>query len=581
MTLTQGTVVDGRFEVERLLGEGGLAAVYLVRHTGLGSLHALKLLTWRKKALAERLILEGRIQAQLNHPNIVAVTDLVRHDGQLGLLMEFVDQASLEERLDAHGGFGLDGGLELVAPILSAVAAAHALGVTHRDLKPANILLASTPRGLVPKVTDFGIAKVMADLAGGSTAAGSTMGTPGYLAPEQVEDSSSIDARADVFALGAITWELITGRRAFADEEGNCSVLSTTRREVAPLSRYVEGVPDSVQEAIDRALMKDPTQRFQDCASFAEALFAERQDLLLVALGGRTGTGELSLGGIRKTLEDSLVQAPAAAPSLSEPTLIPPPADTGPPEEGASSLAPRLLAGLALVGGLMGLVGGLGLYLGSPQPASTSPVAAPVPALTEPVPEPTPPPVNPTVAPTPAPVLPAPVAVPEPSVPEPTPTPVPSVPSEVLPAPAAPAPAPAPVEPAPTEAVPEPAPVQPEPVELPAPEPTVAEPVPAPAPAPVVASIPTVGGTWTGRAARLPLELTLVQGEGGQLTGRAVFTVPPRPREEALSGTVSADGSVRFQAADLQFVGRLSGSTLSGTYRKDGGGKQLDWSVSR
>ena len=177
--LEPGQRVDNRFEVRRLLGEGGLAQVYEVRHLELGSTHALKLLVWRKKSLAERLILEGRIQAQLKHPNVVAVTDIVRHEGQLGLLMEYVDHMTLESYLQRQGGLGVEDGLTMMAPILAGVTAAHDAGVTHRDLKPANVMLARTTNGMVPKVADFGIAKVVAEDAEGKTGAGVTMGSPG------------------------------------------------------------------------------------------------------------------------------------------------------------------------------------------------------------------------------------------------------------------------------------------------------------------------------------------------------------------------------------------------------------------
>jgi eukaryotic-like serine/threonine-protein kinase len=159
MQLEPGQIIDGRFEVEALVGEGGLAEVYRVRHRELGRIMALKLLTWRKKSLIERLVLEGRIQAQLNHPNVVAVLDLVRHDGQVALLMEYIDAETLGEYIARVGPTPEDEALELLAPILAAVDCAHAAGITHRDLKPANIMLASVGSGVVPKVADFGIAK--------------------------------------------------------------------------------------------------------------------------------------------------------------------------------------------------------------------------------------------------------------------------------------------------------------------------------------------------------------------------------------------------------------------------------------
>lgn len=571
--LEPGQVVDGRFEVESLLGEGGLAAVYRVRHSGLGSVHALKLLTWRKKSLAERLILEGRIQAQLNHPNIVAVTDLVRHDGQLGLLMEYVDHQSLEEYLGSQGGLGLEGGLEMLAPILSAVAAAHDLGVTHRDLKPDNILLANSPKGLVPKVTDFGIAKVVAELAGHSTAVGSTMGTPGYLAPEQMKDSSGIDARADIFALGAIGWELITGHRAFGDEQGNLTVLATTERTAPPLERYIGACPEHIEAALQKAMAKEPDERFEDCHSFARALFAEHPRLLAEVEGNVSTTSTLALGGIRQTLEKSLTS--------QDPTIQPVPAPTteAPLEEPAGTPPWIPLVALLLVGGAMMAFAMVQMRpAGAPPAEDVAPVAlAPSPPAVAPAPPPAPvePQVEPVVSePT---VAPAPLSPPVVQQLEPAPAPEPDV---------EPAPDPEPeVEPAPApesttlEAPPENPPVEPEPAPV-VPVPTETQAVVAALPPEPEPSLPSVAGTWVGKAAKRPLELRISMGEDGGLSGRAVFTIP-RPRDEPLSGTVDPSGSVRFRVADLLFTGRAQGGTMSGTYRRDGGGKAQPWSVSR
>jgi len=205
--LSPGDRVAERYEVEELIGQGGLAEVYRVRHIDLGGVHALKLLTWRRKSLAERLLLEGRIQAQLRHPNVVGVTDVIRHEGRFGLLMEYVDCVPLDAFIAEHGGLGLDEALHLFAMVMSGMTAAHDAGVLHRDLKPANILLARQGGGWVPKVTDFGIAKVVAEdvEANHSTASGAMMGTPGYMAPEQVIDAADVDERADVFALAVKT----------------------------------------------------------------------------------------------------------------------------------------------------------------------------------------------------------------------------------------------------------------------------------------------------------------------------------------------------------------------------------------
>ncbi len=639
--LEPGQVIAGRFAVEGLLGEGGLAAVYRVRHLELGSIHALKLLTWRKRSLDERLIREGRIQAQLHHPNIVNVTDVVRHEGQLGLLMEYVDNQSVEDYLCAHGGLGLERGLALFAPILSAVAAAHAVGITHRDLKPANILLARTSTGLVPKVTDFGIAKVMAELAAGSTAVGATMGTPGYLAPEQVEDSSAIDNRADIFALGAIAWELITGRRAFADPDtGHCTVMSTTQRRMPPLSAYVADVPDSVEEALQRATALSPEDRFPDCASFAEALYAHRPDLIEDIRRFRPSGRSLDLS------EPAVPRGPASEPgreTVSATAYVQPEPLQ---EEGRFVGGVRvglLLAALVVVGSaavfaaiVATMVGGrwfeeeasVSVRAGeapapSPmiEPAGSGSREAASPALVPPVDTPsreratdrsvggssgeTSPGGEAASTTARGSTEPGAMATSTPPTPHTT-TADASMATQTTPdvgvtkeAPAGGAPAgdePAvartgDVADAPrTGAADAPESVVPDERGATDGGPSVEQPGAVPrAGAAVsigtgsdaaVSALPSVGGVWKGRAARRPFELRLVQ-RGERLTGTAVFVVAPRPREEPVVGTVDATGAVSFRVGDLRFEGKLDDGRLEGSYRREGSGKQLRWSVGR
>ena len=279
--LQAGDDISERFEVERLIGEGGLAQVYRVRHRSLGTVHAVKLLTNTHPQLVERLLQEGRIQARLQHVNIVAVTDVVIHRGQPGLLMEFLDCESLEEALARRGPPPLEDALDLFASVLAGVASAHRFGVLHRDLKPANVLLARTPGGVVPKVADFGIAKVAAGVGGPSlTRVGVTMGTPGYMAPEQSEDARRVDARADVFSLGAILYEITTGKRAFPSNSVRTTLNATATGSYPPPEDVRPELPSAICEAIRRALQPKPEDRFPDCPSFAAALFADRPELL-------------------------------------------------------------------------------------------------------------------------------------------------------------------------------------------------------------------------------------------------------------------------------------------------------------
>ena len=220
MQLDTGTVID-RYAVEDLIGQGGMAVVYRVRHQQLGTLHALKVLMLPARSIRERLIQEGQVQARLRHPNIISVTDLVDVDGAPGLVMEYVPGPSLDGLL-RQAALTVDQADLLARGLLEGVAAAHDFGLVHRDLKPGNVLLEVRKDRLIPKITDFGLVKLVgAADAGGSmkTRSGLAMGTPCYMAPEQIRNAKGVDARADVFSLGALLYELVTGQRAFDGED--------------------------------------------------------------------------------------------------------------------------------------------------------------------------------------------------------------------------------------------------------------------------------------------------------------------------------------------------------------------------
>jgi hypothetical protein len=256
------------------LGEGGMAAVFQVRHTTLGTLHALKVLTVAQKGVRERLVQEGVLQARLAHPNIVAVTDVLDVDGAPGLLMEFVPGGTLEGLLDGAAP-PLHEAERLFRGVLAAVEHAHAHGVIHRDLKPANVLLSPGPAGPTPKVADFGVAKVL-DRALATdrkaTRAGVAMGSPSYMSPEQIRDAGGVDERSDVFALGCILYELVTGRMAFEGPDVFSIFERITQGTFPPVESVAVDVPARVRAAIHGALQVDPARRIPSCARLREVL---------------------------------------------------------------------------------------------------------------------------------------------------------------------------------------------------------------------------------------------------------------------------------------------------------------------
>ena len=372
--LIAGSVVAERFVIEKVLGEGGIARVYRVRHRQLGTVHALKVLTLQREKMSERLLLEGRIQARMRHPNIVAVTDVLAVDGRPALLMEFVDGASMEGWLLSGPEIYLDDGLTLFSQILAGVHAAHLQGVLHRDLKPANVLLAAGPAGVIAKVSDFGIAKVAIDeQKSGLTATGVPMGTPGYMAPEQFTDSAAADARSDIFALGVMLYELVTGRQPFLQGDLLKILNATATGAYIPSDQIVPDLPAHIVDAITRALSPEPEDRFPDCASLARAVFAERGDLLADVLSPSGSPAPLKLGGISATstlMMPSLTdELEASTGSFSAGTAVPLPS-TPPQAPTFGGLPPQATAASAPASA------------SAPLASAPSPVSAP-PAVTD------------------------------------------------------------------------------------------------------------------------------------------------------------------------------------------------------
>lgn len=598
--ISPGAVIADRYVVEELVGEGGLAQVWRVRHKELGSVHALKILLFRKPRLMDRLILEGRIQAQLRHPNIVAVTDVLRHAGQVGLLMEYVDGVPLQAWMDANPSIDLDQALELFAPILAGVRVAHEAGVLHRDLKPSNILLARAGRGMIPKVTDFGIAKVIeGGLDGMDTRSGAVMGTPGYLAPEQAMDASRVDRRADIFALGAILYEMISGRRAFDAAEVYIEPGTTPE----PLTIIRPDVPEGVAAAVHRAMALDATERFPDILSFARALFEGRPDLAAVAEGTRHNVEPLTFGlgpraafEPRPTLIAQGTVAEQAAPPRVQPAVVRPtrPLRRPQPEAEPPSVPEATEESLAVS------------LEAPPTDAWTGPSPAsqwtqPIRAKLEPRPPAEPPKRRPMwLFPVGALAGAAVVALivsrlvdaaPEPSVPAGPPPPPSGVTANALPGsgagwrsgPGAPETPPAPEAPAPRPALSTPPGTAPAQVVPPPAQVIPAPPLSTTVLTPPAPQVPDLNGSWRGYANGLPLTLRLQNRPDGAVAGEVKLAIGPTESEYRIKGTTLPDGTVSLSSVegDIMMVGHIEGGRLKGTYQYRGTAMSMSWSATR
>jgi eukaryotic-like serine/threonine-protein kinase len=318
------TVLDGQYQMEALLGKGGMGAVYRARHILLGDRVAIKVLPPEVRTNAEwlrRFRREGQAARRFRHPNAVTVYDLrTAADGTIYMVMEYVEGHTLDLAIKTRGRFSAAESLDILTPVMSVLDTAHSMGVVHRDLKPENIMIGKADETGQPvvKLLDLGIAK-MREIAGGDnggntalTMAGQVLGTPYYMSPEQWgeiprDESSEIDGRADIYSLGLVFYEMIAGRRCFA---GN--TLHELRREHVqtrprPLVEVVPDVPRGFSDAIERATAKDRADRQPTAGTLASELRAG----LSTPVGSAAPSAELTetvIGDKRETNAD--VNAP-------------------------------------------------------------------------------------------------------------------------------------------------------------------------------------------------------------------------------------------------------------------------------
>jgi serine/threonine-protein kinase len=263
----------GPYVLERALGEGSVSRVFRARNRDDGTVRAIKLLKDDAPLLVERALQEARVLAGLSHPNVASVHDVLSGPDGLGLVMDYADGGCLADLL-ALGPLTLPQVDHLVLGVLRGLQAVHAHRLVHRDLKPANILLAVEGDTLVPRLADFGLAKVPGTSRhhGPRTFTGVTLGSPAYMAPEQVEDAGSVTPATDVFACGAMFFELVTGRRAYgAPDAMRCyRDMLHENRPALPV-----GTPRRVRRAIEAALRPDPADRPQTADALLRCWFDE------------------------------------------------------------------------------------------------------------------------------------------------------------------------------------------------------------------------------------------------------------------------------------------------------------------
>lgn len=264
------SLVGGRYEIGERLGVGGMSEVYAATDQRLGRQVAVKFLRSEvdDPNARARIESEARSAAALSHPNIVNVFDAGDHEGRPYVVMELADSRSLADVIREEGQLPPDRVRQIGGQVLSALAAAHAEGFVHRDVKPANILVRED--GSV-KLADFGIAKSFADAAAGMTAVGLVMGTPTYLSPEQAAGQPATP-RSDLYAMGVVLFEALTGSPPFAGDTPMAVVSAHAHAPIPDIRASVPGVPPSLAAVVERALAKDPADRYADANAMARAL---------------------------------------------------------------------------------------------------------------------------------------------------------------------------------------------------------------------------------------------------------------------------------------------------------------------
>jgi serine/threonine protein kinase len=404
-----GTVIEGKYLVLRLLGSGGMGAVYEANHRVIGKRVAVKVLHREfcgSVEIVQRFQREARAATAIGHPNIVEVFDMgTMAGGGFFQVLELLEGRSLADELERHGPLSYARAVHILSQVSDALAATHDKGVVHRDLKPDNVFLVT--RNGDPdfvKLLDFGVAKIMDANSGAKTRTGMAIGTPSYMSPEQAQGANDVDLRTDLFALGVMTFEMLSGALPFTGESFAMTIFQLCVADTPPLSGYREDVPAGLEAVIGRMLEKKKEHRYADCREVKAALtpFArltdaprmhgvapERRPIPMSAIKRIAAGEEAGAIAFAKTMTPTPTPSPIASPLVTGPlatvaeekaaailasTPAAPPAPVTPPVVSApapapsSSRAPVAVAFAAIV-----VIAAIGVGV-SFQLASTAPI---------------------------------------------------------------------------------------------------------------------------------------------------------------------------------------------------------------
>jgi serine/threonine-protein kinase len=314
-----GTVLAGKYRLDRRIGKGGMGVVYEARHLLLESQVAIKVLTTKDPTTITRFLNEARAAAKIRSDFVVHVSDVGNEENTPYMVMELLEGEDLGSMLKRRGRLPAEEAVDYVLQSLAGLTEAHELGIIHRDLKPGNLYV--TWRGGIPdrvKIVDFGISKRLFDEGGPKVTTGdSVLGSPAYMAPEQLRGSSRIDARTDIWSAGVILYELLTGDIPFNGPNAGAvfaAILENT--PVAPQSMRPE-LPPGLDDVVLKCLKRDPKDRYQTASELADALAP------FASMRGRTTHGTMRRSGIPSLSDlEAAISSPKKIPSATPGAVV-------------------------------------------------------------------------------------------------------------------------------------------------------------------------------------------------------------------------------------------------------------------
>ena len=291
----------GKYHILELVGEGAMGVVYKAKDSVLDRMVAVKVMNdaiARQDELRTRFLREAQAAASLQHPNVVSIYDLGEVDGHLYIAMEFVQGADLEALMETHEPLTLQQKLDIIIDVLSGLSFAHKRGIVHRDIKPANIRIAEDGRA---KLMDFGVAHLTSSQL---TSTGASLGTPVYMSPEQITGGKATPA-TDVFAVGAVLYELLTGCKPFDSTTLQGLFYKILTEKPKPLHEAMPGLPSALDHIVEKAMAKDAPQRYQSALDMANDLSGVRSMM--------SGPGYPSSVSLSATVEHAIRRSQQAA----------------------------------------------------------------------------------------------------------------------------------------------------------------------------------------------------------------------------------------------------------------------------